>query len=113
MQRILNVEQEVEWLYAFDIHCNGFFPMFVLLFVAQFFLAPLLLSPDFLATVLANTLYAAAFAYYHYITFLGYSGACVRLRARPSGPEPNGPARPGAQRCRSCKTRRSSFTRSA
>lgn len=30
-----SVEQEVEWLYAFDIHCNGFFPLFVLLYVVQ------------------------------------------------------------------------------
>ncbi|KAH1120350.1 hypothetical protein J1N35_003510 [Gossypium stocksii] len=25
------VEQRVEWLYAFDVHCNSFFPMFVML----------------------------------------------------------------------------------
>ncbi|KAL2936313.1 Protein unc-50-like protein [Bienertia sinuspersici] len=27
------VEQRVEWLYAFDVHCNSFFPLFVLLYV--------------------------------------------------------------------------------
>ena len=26
-----HVRQQVEWLYAFDIHCNSFFPVFVLL----------------------------------------------------------------------------------
>jgi hypothetical protein len=26
-----HVRQSVEWLYAFDIHCNAFFPVFVLL----------------------------------------------------------------------------------
>ncbi|KAG6432959.1 hypothetical protein SASPL_104555 [Salvia splendens] len=26
------VEQRVEWLYAFDVHCNSFFPVFVLLY---------------------------------------------------------------------------------
>ena len=26
-----HVRQSVEWLYAFDIHCNSFFPVFVLL----------------------------------------------------------------------------------
>jgi hypothetical protein len=26
-----HVRQSVEWLYAFDIHCNAFFPLFVLL----------------------------------------------------------------------------------
>ncbi|XP_047966080.1 protein unc-50 homolog isoform X2 [Salvia hispanica] len=30
------VEQRVEWLYAFDVHCNSFFPMFVLLYVLPF-----------------------------------------------------------------------------
>ena len=26
-----HVKQQVEWLYAFDIHCNSFFPVFVIL----------------------------------------------------------------------------------
>ncbi|KAH9655873.1 protein unc-50 [Citrus sinensis] len=30
------VEQRVEWLYAFDVHCNSFFPMFVMLYVLPF-----------------------------------------------------------------------------
>lgn len=30
-----SVEQEVEWMYAFDIHCNGFVPVFVLLYVVE------------------------------------------------------------------------------
>eukprot|EP00823_Brevimastigomonas_motovehiculus_P000164 TRINITY_DN10277_c0_g1_i1.p1 TRINITY_DN10277_c0_g1~~TRINITY_DN10277_c0_g1_i1.p1 ORF type:complete len:240 (-),score=20.21 TRINITY_DN10277_c0_g1_i1:52-771(-) len=71
-QRIMSVEQEVEWLYCFDIHCNGFFPVFLLLFVVQFFLSPLLLRMDLLATIFANSLYAFAFSYYYYISFLGY-----------------------------------------
>jgi hypothetical protein len=27
-----NVEQKVEWLYAFDVHCNSYFPMFLMLY---------------------------------------------------------------------------------
>jgi len=73
VQRMMNVEQSVDWLYAFDIHCNGFFPLFVVLWPLQFVLSPLLLRPDFLCTLMANTLYALAFGYYYYITFLGYS----------------------------------------
>ena len=65
---------DVEWLYAFDIHCNGFFPLFALLFVAQFLLCPLLLRPSFVAAALADSLYCFAFSYYWYITFLGYNG---------------------------------------
>jgi hypothetical protein len=30
-QSSTHVRQSVEWLYAFDIHCNAFFPVFVLL----------------------------------------------------------------------------------
>ena len=67
------VEQHVEWLFAFDIHCNAFVPLFGLLYVVQLLLSPLLLMHGFLPAVLANSLYAVAFAQYHYITFLGYS----------------------------------------
>jgi hypothetical protein len=63
----------VEWLYAFDVHCNAFFPLFLLLYVAQYFLLPVLLNDGFVALLCSNTLFALAFSYYHYITFLGYS----------------------------------------
>jgi len=66
------VAQQVEWLYAFDIHTNAFFPTFLLLHVLQFFLLPLLLCRTYLALVAANTLYAIALSYYFYITHLGY-----------------------------------------
>lgn len=112
-----HVRQSVEWLYAFDIHCNAFFPLFVLLceysllrilfmriffwmhctqfcnlciiflfyFVClpiiflfrltdgvQFFLLPLVLGKSLFALVVSNTMYAAGFAWYWYITHLGY-----------------------------------------
>ena len=38
---------QVEWMYAFDIHCNSFFPLFLLLYVLQFFLLPFLLNGPF------------------------------------------------------------------
>jgi UNC-50 family len=31
-----HVQQQVEWLYAFDIHCNSFFPVFVVLCTFQY-----------------------------------------------------------------------------
>jgi len=69
-----SVEQSVEWLYAFDIHCNSFFPLFILLYVVQYFLLPVLYSRTFfLSTLLSDLLYAIGFAYYYYITFLGYT----------------------------------------
>lgn len=67
------VEQSVEWLYALDVHCNAYFPLFVLLYVAQYFAVLPLAAPSLLATLCANTLYLAAFSYYHYVTFLGYT----------------------------------------
>lgn len=75
VQRVLSVDQEVEWLYAFDIHCNGFFPLFAVLFVLQYFLCYWLVhGGSYIATVVGNSLYAFALCYYWYITFLGYSG---------------------------------------
>jgi UNC-50 family len=65
-------EQTVEWLYSFDIHCNSFFPFFILLYVVQYFLLLLFVRGGILAVVSANGLYAVAFCYYFYITFLGY-----------------------------------------
>ncbi|KAF0686469.1 Aste57867_21746 [Aphanomyces stellatus] len=66
------VEQTVEWQYAFDIHCNAFFLLFLIVHVLQFLLVPLLLSNSFLSLLLANTIYAVACGSYFYITFLGY-----------------------------------------
>lgn len=63
----------VEWRYAFDVHCNAFVPLFLLLYVLQYMLLPILLRPGMLASLLSNTLYAGAFSVYHYLTFLGYS----------------------------------------
>ncbi|KAK9837961.1 hypothetical protein WJX74_008582 [Apatococcus lobatus] len=66
-------EQYVEWMYAFDVHCNSYFPLFILLYVLQFFLSPLLLWRNFLSASLSIALYVVAFVYYHYLSFLGYN----------------------------------------
>eukprot|EP00667_Euglena_gracilis_P022339 EG_transcript_24827 len=67
-----STRQEVEWLHAFDIHCNAFFPLFLMLYVVQYMLLPVLLTSAFVPRILANALYSAAFAYYFYITFVGF-----------------------------------------
>ncbi|KNC54723.1 uncharacterized protein AMSG_01573 [Thecamonas trahens ATCC 50062] len=64
---------KVEWLYAFDIHCNAFFPLFVVLYVVQFALLFLILSNSIVAPLVSNALYVIATLFYYYITFLGYS----------------------------------------
>jgi hypothetical protein len=68
------VEQRVEWLYAFDVHCNSFFPAFVILYVLQYFLSPLLIAHGFFPALLSNLLFMVAISYYHYLNFLGYDG---------------------------------------
>lgn len=65
-------DQKVEWLYAFDIHCNSFFPFFIILYVVQYFLLLIFMREGFVFTLLANAMYAIAFSYYLYVTFLGY-----------------------------------------
>ena len=67
------VEQKVEWLYAFDVHCNSYFPVFLMLYVLQYLLSPLLLSRTFISGALAVALYGFALSYYHYMNFLGYN----------------------------------------
>ncbi|KAL7453987.1 hypothetical protein ACHAWC_007723 [Mediolabrus comicus] len=67
-----HVKQEVEWLYAFDVHCNAFVPLFVLLYGVQLFLLPVVLGPSLLSLGVSNTLFALAFGWYFYITHLGY-----------------------------------------
>ncbi|KAL9183920.1 hypothetical protein ACHAXT_004776 [Thalassiosira profunda] len=67
-----HVKQNVEWLYAFDVHCNAFVPLFVLLYGVQFFLLPIVLGTSLLSLGVSNTLFAVAFGWYFYITHLGY-----------------------------------------
>ena len=97
-----HVKQNVEWLYAFDVHCNAFVPLFVLLCECiwkaggmlskpvhtranlamhhlvsdgvQFFLLPIVLGTSLLSLGVSNTLFAVAFGWYFYITHLGYRG---------------------------------------
>lgn len=94
-----HVKQVVEWLYAFDIHCNAFLPLFVvvckcqdhILYISvlirnncypsftfidatQFFLLPVVLGKSMFSLIVSNTLYAMGISWYIYITHLGYRG---------------------------------------
>lgn len=68
------VEQKVEWAYAFDVHCNSFFPVFLILYVLQFFFMPLLQRSNWISILVGNTMYLCATVWYIYGTFLGYNG---------------------------------------
>ncbi|KVI10807.1 UNC-50-like protein [Cynara cardunculus var. scolymus] len=59
-------------LYAFDVHCNSFFPLFVVLYVIHFFISPLLVAHGFIPLLLSNLIFTVAMSYYHYLNFLGY-----------------------------------------
>tara|TARA_A100001015_G_scaffold185598_1_gene206536 strand:- start:1162 stop:2019 length:858 start_codon:yes stop_codon:yes gene_type:complete len=72
-----SVEQEVEWLYAFDVHTNAFFCSFFITYVLQYFLLPILLARGAIPCILSNGLYAIATIWYAYITHLGYRGTCT------------------------------------
>lgn len=66
--------RRVEWAYCFDVHCNGFFPLFLALHVGAYLVAPLLLARSIgpVATLMSNALCAGAAVHYCYVTFLGY-----------------------------------------
>lgn len=53
-------DSRVEWAYAFDVHTNAFFPLFLALYVAQLFILPVILRNNWLCLWLGNTLYLAA-----------------------------------------------------
>ncbi|RIB05493.1 UNC-50-like protein [Gigaspora rosea] len=75
------VEQTVEWAYAFDVHCNAFFPLYLILYVAQFFLMRVLTKQIWVCLFLGNSMYLIAVCYYCYITFLGYNALPFLLHA--------------------------------
>ncbi|KAL6772117.1 hypothetical protein ACKKBG_A28980 [Auxenochlorella protothecoides x Auxenochlorella symbiontica] len=67
------IEQRMELMYAFDVHCNSLLPWLLIVNVLQLVLSPLLVSQSYLAAAVSCTLYVAGASSYLYITFLGYS----------------------------------------
>lgn len=66
------VRREVEWQYAFDIHCNGYVPYFMATHVVHFIALPFLMQMGFLPRLTANLLFAFGISSYFYVTFRGY-----------------------------------------
>jgi hypothetical protein len=64
--------ESVEWLFAFDIHCNAFVPRFVLLYLVHFFFLSVLNPKSGIYVFLTNALYVAGFGVYFYVTHQGY-----------------------------------------
>lgn len=53
-------DSAVEWAYAFDVHTNAFFPLYLTLYLAQLFLVPIILRNNWICLFISNTLYLAA-----------------------------------------------------
>ncbi|KAF0977487.1 hypothetical protein FDP41_003479 [Naegleria fowleri] len=64
--------ENVEWLYSFDVHTNSFIPIFILLYVVQYTMLPILTMDNIIGTTLSALLFMFAFSYYNYLTFRGY-----------------------------------------
>lgn len=71
-KRSYYAQQSVEFMYAFDVHCNAFFFLFTCAYGVQFFLLPVVLGKGFVSFLLSNMLYSIGFFGYFYITHLGY-----------------------------------------
>lgn len=67
------VHSEVDWLYTWDVHCNGYTWLFWTLHVAQLLLAPFVLGESRVCTVLGNVLVMIAWVGYWHIVHLGYA----------------------------------------
>jgi len=52
-------DSSVEWAYAFDIHTNAFFPLYLTLYLAQLFLLPIVFKDNWVCLLIGNTLYLA------------------------------------------------------
>lgn len=66
-------ENDLEWAYCFDVHCNSFLVIWVALYMVQFILLPLLTMNNWIGSFLGNTLYFVSLSYYFVITFYGYN----------------------------------------
>ncbi|KAI0318797.1 UNC-50-like protein [Amylostereum chailletii] len=74
-------DSSVEWGYAFDVHTNAFFPLYLTLYLAQLFLVPIIMKTNWVCLWVGNTLYLAAFAQYIYGVYLGLNALPFLIRS--------------------------------
>jgi len=74
-------DSNVEWAYAFDVHTNAFFPLYLTLYLAQLLLLPIILKDYWVCLWIGNTLYLAAFAQYTYGIYLGLNALPFLVRS--------------------------------
>ncbi|GMM31437.1 Gmh1 protein [Martiniozyma asiatica (nom. inval.)] len=71
--KILKNDSILEWTYCFDVHCNAYLIIWVLLYLVQFIFLPILRMNNIISTLIGNTLYLVALSYYFLVTFYGYN----------------------------------------
>ncbi|SLM36250.1 UNC-50, partial [Lasallia pustulata] len=65
--------EQLEFGYCFDVAIRAFFPVWVLLYVVQFLLLPVVSKDYWISLFFGNTIYLIALCYYTVISFLGYN----------------------------------------
>lgn len=68
----INKEQTIEYVYAFDIHCNSFVPLYFFCAVLPFIFLPLVNGYNIIQVIIGNSLLCIGVLYYCYVTFMGY-----------------------------------------
>ncbi|KAF2667002.1 UNC-50 family protein [Microthyrium microscopicum] len=66
-------EEALEFGYCFDVSIRAFLPVWVVLYVVQFLLMPVVAKDYWISHFFGNLLYFVAAMYYTAITFLGYN----------------------------------------
>ncbi|KAH8101896.1 UNC-50-like protein [Cristinia sonorae] len=74
-------DSTVEWAYAFDVHTNAFFPLYLTLYLTQLFFVPVILKSNWICLFVSNTLYLAAFSQYIYGLYLGLNALPFLVRS--------------------------------
>jgi hypothetical protein len=59
-------------MHAFDIHCNGFVPLYFFLGTVQYIMLPFLIYETYFSTFLSNCIYLVGLLYYFYVVLLGF-----------------------------------------
>ena len=68
----INREQNIEYVYAFDIHCNAFVTLYFFCAVIPYIILPIVNGYKLFQVIIANTLLCIGVLYYCYVTFMGY-----------------------------------------
>lgn len=69
----MNRSTNIEYFYAFDVHCNSFVLLYCCVSSVQYIFLPMIDSNSFISIIISNTLYAAGIILYCLATTMGYT----------------------------------------